>query len=127
MSNQNTALDAVAQARMDLKHGHAGNALEQIERAERALLDLKQIQSDPHIDDALQRLDAARAALNANYDANGQEIGPVLTFVVDPNGEVRTVIISIGGLSWHRGENCRCAEKRDHRTRQSSDLQGHQR
>jgi hypothetical protein len=41
MSNQNTALDAVAQARMALKHRQPGNALEQIERAERALLNLQ--------------------------------------------------------------------------------------
>jgi hypothetical protein len=134
MSNQNTALDAVAQARMALKHRQASNALEQIERAERALLNLQQIHPDPHIDDALKQLREARAALNANdmltvdqrlsaasqdlavafasttvpgtgpspaigdavYDANGQEIGPVLTFVVDPNGQVQTLIISVG-------------------------------
>src|SRR5437773_5973893 len=41
MSNQNTALDAVAQARMALKHRQARNALEQIERAERALLNIQ--------------------------------------------------------------------------------------
>jgi hypothetical protein len=134
MSNQNTALDAVAQARMALKHRQSGNALEQIERAERALLNLQQIHRDPHIDDALKHLDAARTALNANdtvtvdqqlaaasqdlevafasttvpgaepspaigeavYDDNGQEIGPVLTFVVDPNGQIQSLIISVG-------------------------------
>ena len=134
MSNQNTALDAVAQARMALKHRQPGNAREQIERAERALLNLQQIHPDPHLDDALKQLAAARAALDANdtvtveqrlaaasqdlevafasttvpgtkpspaigdavYDANGQEIGPILTFVVDPNGQVQSVIISVG-------------------------------
>jgi hypothetical protein len=134
MSNQNTALDAVAQARMALRHRQPGNALEQIERAERALLNLQQIYPDPHLDDALKQLAAARAALDANdaatveqrlagasqdlevafaattvpgtqpspaigdavYDANGQEIGPVLTFVVDPNGQIQTVIIDVG-------------------------------
>jgi hypothetical protein len=134
MSTQNTALDAVAQARMALKHREAGNALEQIERTERALLNIQQIHPDSRIDDALKRLDVARAALNASdmatadqqlaavsqelattfastmapgtgpilaigdaiYDANGQEIGPVLTFVVDPNGQVQTLIISVG-------------------------------
>jgi hypothetical protein len=134
MSYQNTALDAVAQARMALKYRQPGNALEQIERAERALLNLQQIHPDPHIDDALKQLHEARAALNANdmltvdqrlsaasrdlevafasttvpsatpnpaigdavYDANGQEIGPVLTFVVDPNGQIQTLIISVG-------------------------------
>src|SRR5205807_9992 len=50
MSNQNTALDAVAQARMALKHRQPRNALEQIERAERALLNLQQIHGDPNID-----------------------------------------------------------------------------
>ncbi|MGC1885230.1 MAG: PRC-barrel domain-containing protein [Stellaceae bacterium] len=134
MSNQNTALDAVAQARMALKHRQPGNAREQIERAERALLNLQQIHPDPHLDDALKQLAAARAALDANdaatveqrlagasqdlevafasttvpgtqpspaigdavYDPNGQEIGPILTFVVDPNGQVQSVIISVG-------------------------------
>jgi hypothetical protein len=134
MSNQNTALDSVAQARMALKHRQARDALEQIERAERALLNIRQIHQDSRIDDALQRLAMARAALNANdmatvdqqlaavseelattfasaaapgtapsptigdaiYDASGQEIGPVLTFVVDPDGRVQTLIISVG-------------------------------
>ena len=134
MSNQNTALGAVAQARMALKHRQPGNAREQIERAERALLNLQQIHPDPHLDDALKQLAAARAALDANdtatveqrlagasqdlevtfasttvpgtqpspaigdavYDANGQEIDPILTFVVDPNGQVQSVIISVG-------------------------------
>jgi hypothetical protein len=54
MSNQNTALDAVAQARMALKHRQPGNALEQIERAERALLNLQQIHPDPHLDDGAE-------------------------------------------------------------------------
>jgi len=66
MSNQNTALDSVAQARMALKHRQARDALEQIERAERALLNIRQIHQDSRIDDALQRLAMARAALNAN-------------------------------------------------------------
>jgi hypothetical protein len=134
MSNQNTALDAVAQARMALKYRQARNALEQIERAERALLNIQQIHQDSHIADALQRLAMARAALDASdmvtvdqqlaavsqelatnfastpapgtapnpavgdaiYDANGQEIGPVLTFVVDPNSQVQTLIINVG-------------------------------
>jgi hypothetical protein len=143
MSNQNTALDAVAQARMALKHRQPGNALEQIERAERALLNLQQIHTDPHLDDALKQLAAARAALDANdtatveqrlagasqdlelafasttvpgtqpspsigdavYDANGQEIGPILTFVVDPNGQVQSVIISVA-LNPRGGRRC---------------------
>jgi len=134
MSNQNTALDSVAQARMALKHPQARDALEQIERAERALLNIQQIHPDSRIDDALQRLTMARAALNANdmatvdqqlaavseelattfasatapgtapnpaigdaiYDASGHEIGPVLTFLVDPDGRVQTVIVSVG-------------------------------
>ena len=73
MSNQNTALDAVAQARMALKHRQAGNALEQIERAERALLNLQQIHPDPHLDDALKQLAAARAALDANDTATVEQ------------------------------------------------------
>jgi hypothetical protein len=134
MSNQNTALDALAQARMALQHRKKNDALEQIERAERALLNLQQIHRDPHLDDALKRLDTARTALNANdtatvdqqltaasrelevafasttapgagpspgigdtvYDPNGQEIGPILTLLVDPNGQVQSVIISVG-------------------------------
>jgi hypothetical protein len=133
MSNQNTALDAVAQARMALKHRQARNALEQIERAERALLNIQQLHQDARITDALQRLTMARAALDANdmatvdqqlaaanqelattfasapapgtgsspaigdaiYDSNGQVIGPVLTFVIDPNGQVQALIISV--------------------------------
>ena len=134
MSNQNTALDALAQARMALQHRKKNDALEQIERAERAVLNLQQIHRDPHLDDALKRLDTARTALNANdtatvdqqltaasrdlevafasttapgaepnpaigdtvYDPNGQEIGPILTLLVDPNGQVQSVIISVG-------------------------------
>jgi hypothetical protein len=132
MSNQNTALDSVAQARMALKHRQARDALEQIERTERALLNIQQIHQDSRIDDALQRLMMARAALNANdmatvdqqlaavseelattfasapgaapnptigdaiYDASGHEIGPVLTFLVDPDGRVQTLIVSVG-------------------------------
>jgi hypothetical protein len=134
MSNQNTAMDALAQARMALQHRKKNDAVEQIERAERALLNLQQVHRDPHLDDALKRLQTARTALNTNdaatvdqqlmaasrdlevafasttapgagpspaigdtvYDSNGQEIGPVLTLLVDPNGQVQTVVISVG-------------------------------
>src|SRR5207237_1717808 len=63
---QNTALDAVAQARIALQHQQGRNALDRVERAEVALLNLEEIKRDPHLLDALRHVEAARAAVNAN-------------------------------------------------------------
>ena len=63
---RNTALDAVAQARIALQHQQGRNALDQVERAEVALLNLEEIKRDPHLLDALRHVEAARAAVNVN-------------------------------------------------------------
>jgi sporulation protein YlmC with PRC-barrel domain len=63
---QNDALDAVAQARIALQHRQGAKALDQIERAEIALLNLTEIDHEPNLTDALHRVQAARAALNHN-------------------------------------------------------------
>ena len=65
-ANQNTALEAIARARIALMHRDATKALDQIERSEVALLNLDEIHRNPHLTDALRHVEATRAALNNN-------------------------------------------------------------
>jgi hypothetical protein len=97
---QNTALDAVAQASIALQHKQGRNALEQVERAEVALLNLEESRRDPHLTDALRHVEAARAAVNANdLGAAEQQLAAVsqdLTMAFTPKTAAGTMHIAVG-------------------------------
>jgi sporulation protein YlmC with PRC-barrel domain len=57
------AIKAVARSREAVQHRRFRQALEEIERAETALLNLDQVERDVHVDAALRRLDLARVAI----------------------------------------------------------------
>lgn len=63
-TNRDTVVDALTRAHRAALRRNAPAALDQIERAETALLNLKQIRPDPRVDQALLRLDLARTAVN---------------------------------------------------------------
>jgi hypothetical protein len=60
---ETTAIDAMAQAHRAVQQRQNRKALEEIERAETALLNLTQVERDVHVQAALQRLAAARESL----------------------------------------------------------------
>jgi len=97
---QNTALDAVAQARIALQHQQGRRALDQVERAEVALLNLEEIRREPHLTDALRHVAAARAAVNANdFGAAEQQLAAVsqdLTIAFAPKTAPGTMHIAVG-------------------------------
>jgi PRC-barrel domain len=97
---QNTALDAVAQAGIALQHQQGRKALDQVERAEVALLNLEEIKRDPHLTDALRHVEAARAAVNANdLAAAEQQLAAVsqdLTIAFAPKTAPGTMHIAVG-------------------------------
>jgi hypothetical protein len=62
-SGESTALKAISEAQAATQRGQARKAIDRIERAETALLNLEQARPDPHIEDALARLDSARTAV----------------------------------------------------------------
>jgi sporulation protein YlmC with PRC-barrel domain len=62
-SRERTAIHALGQARYGAQNRRPQQVLEQIERAETAMLNISQIARDPHVDTALQHMAAARAAV----------------------------------------------------------------
>jgi TolA-binding protein len=62
-SGESTALEAIADAQAATQRGQTRRAIDRIERAEIALLNLQQAQPDPHLESALERLDSARTAV----------------------------------------------------------------
>jgi sporulation protein YlmC with PRC-barrel domain len=72
-TNQNAALDAIARANIAMQHRDLTKALDQIERAEVALLNLDELHRDPRLTDALRHVEAARAALNANDSGTAEQ------------------------------------------------------
>ncbi len=97
---QNTALDAVAQARIALQHQQGRKALDQVERAEVALLNLEEIKRDPHLTDALRHVEAARAAVNGNDLAAAEHqlaaVSQDLTVAFAPKMAPGTMHIALG-------------------------------
>jgi hypothetical protein len=101
---QNTALDAVAQARIALQHQQGRNALDQVERAEVALLNLEEIKRDPRLLDALRHVEAARATLNANdFGTAEQHLAAVsqdLTIAFAPKTAPGAMHIAVGAPAY---------------------------
>jgi hypothetical protein len=97
---QNTALDAVAQTKIALQHRQGRTALDQVERAEVALLNLAEIGQDPHLTDALRHVEAARAAVNANdFGTAEQHLAAVsqdLTVAFTPTTAPGAMRIAVG-------------------------------
>src|SRR5690349_446252 len=65
-SREVTAIHALGQARYAAQNRRPQQVLDQIERAETAMLNVSQIARDPHVDTALQHMAAARAAVTHN-------------------------------------------------------------
>jgi sporulation protein YlmC with PRC-barrel domain len=64
MTDEQTVIDALAQAHAAAQRRQSRKALDEIERAEASLLNLEQLQADPRIEQTLRQLDAARVAIN---------------------------------------------------------------
>jgi sporulation protein YlmC with PRC-barrel domain len=62
-ARERTAIHALGQARYAAQNRRSQQVLEQIERAETAMLNFSQIALDPHVDRALQHMAAARSAV----------------------------------------------------------------
>jgi sporulation protein YlmC with PRC-barrel domain len=71
---QQSALAALAEAYKAARRGDGHVALDQIERAETALLNLEQIQADPRIEHNLLRLDLARSAIGRKDNRVADEL-----------------------------------------------------
>ena len=65
-SREIAAIHALGQARYAAQNRRPQQVLDQIERAETAILNVSQIARDPHVDTALQHMAAARAAVARN-------------------------------------------------------------
>jgi sporulation protein YlmC with PRC-barrel domain len=72
-AHERAAVNAIGRARYSAQNRRARDLIDQIERAETALLNVGQIGRDPQIDSALQHLDAARA-LAASNDLRAAEV-----------------------------------------------------
>jgi sporulation protein YlmC with PRC-barrel domain len=64
VDSEQRALDAIAQARKAAQQHKIRSAIDQVESAEVALLNVSAMQPDPHIKAALDQLDAARDAIS---------------------------------------------------------------
>ena len=71
-ARERTAIGDIGRARYGAQNRKPKEALEQIERAETALLNIAQADRDPHIDTALEHIAAARTSVGRN-DLRGAE------------------------------------------------------
>ncbi|HMI97926.1 MAG TPA: PRC-barrel domain-containing protein [Micropepsaceae bacterium] len=65
-AHERTALGAIGRARYAAQNRKPKEVLDQIERAETALLNIAQAYRDPHVDTALEHMAAARASVGRN-------------------------------------------------------------
>jgi hypothetical protein len=120
-------LEALAKAHAAVQRKQSKAALDEIERAEVALLNLGQLDQDPATEQALKQLAAARTAIQQKdlkaadtllagaahdltgvtgappavgevvYNRENERIGPVIEVVVAPDGQVADIVIDVGG------------------------------
>jgi hypothetical protein len=71
-SSEDSAMSAIGRARYSAQNGKAEELAKRIDDAEASLLNIAEVDRDPHVKSALQHLDAAKA-LARNKDLRGAE------------------------------------------------------